>query len=88
MQEANKRLIEIVKLIEMNYERDKITSNLHLSLHLYDCSFAYGPLYAFWCFSFERMNSILGSLPNSNQKIEPELMRRLIFDSQVESIIQ
>ena len=87
MQEANRRLIEIVKLIETNYGRDKITSNLHLSLHLYDCSFAYGPLYAFWCFSFERMNGILGSLPNSNQKIEPELMRRLIFDSQVESII-
>src|SRR5436853_6437730 len=55
--------------------------------HLYDCSFAYGPLYTFWCFSFERMNGILGSLPNSNRKIEPELMRRLIFDSQVESII-
>ena len=87
MQEANRRLIEIVKLIETNYGRDKITSNLHLSLHLYDCSFAYGPLYAFWCFSFERMNGILGSLPNSNRKIEPELMRRLIFDSQVESII-
>ena len=41
MQEANRRLIEIVKLIETNYGRDKITSNLHLSLHLYDCSFAY-----------------------------------------------
>ena len=33
------------------------------------------------------MNGILGSLPNSNRKIEPELMRRLMFDSQVESII-
>ena len=87
MQEANKRLIEIVKLIETNYGRDKITSNLHLLLHLYDCSFAYGPLYAFWCFSFEHMNGILGSLPNSNRKIEPELMCRLIFDSQVKSII-
>ena len=87
MQEANRRLIEIVKLIETNYGRNKITSNLHLSLHLYDCSFDYGPLYAFWCFSFERMNGILGSLPNSNRKIEPELMRRLMFDSQVESII-
>ena len=29
MQEANRRLIEIVKLIEMNYKRDKITLNLH-----------------------------------------------------------
>jgi len=33
------------------------------------------------------MNGILGSLPNSNRKIEPELMHRLIFDSQVKSII-
>src|SRR3989440_9178894 len=87
MQEANRRLIEIVKLIETNYGRDKITSNLHLSFHLYNCSFAYELLYAFWCFSFEHMNGILGSLPNSNQKIESELMRKLIFDSQVESII-
>ena len=38
MQEANRRLIEIVKLIETNYGRDKITSKLHLLLHLYDCS--------------------------------------------------
>jgi hypothetical protein len=26
-------------------------------------------------------------LPNSNRKIEPELMRRLMFDSQIDSII-
>ena len=58
--EAHQRLIEIVKLIEENHGRDKITPNLHLSLHLYDCSTDYGPLYAFWCFSFERMNGILG----------------------------
>jgi hypothetical protein len=30
---------------------------------------------------------ISGSLPNSNRKIEPELMRRLMFDNQIESII-
>ena len=60
--EAHQRLIEIVKLVEMNHGRDKITLNLHLSLHLYDCSINYGPLYAFWCFSFKRMNGILGKL--------------------------
>lgn len=60
IQEAHGRLIEIIKLIEMHYGRDKITPNLHLSLHLHDCSTDYGPLYAFWCFSFERMNGILG----------------------------
>ncbi|GET62975.1 hypothetical protein GLOIN_2v1775288 [Rhizophagus irregularis DAOM 181602=DAOM 197198] len=85
--EAHRSLIEIVKLIENHHGRDKITPNLHLSLHLRDCSSVYGPLYAFWCFSFERMNGILGSLPNSNRKIESELMRRLMFDKQIENII-
>jgi hypothetical protein len=60
LQDAHNRLIEIVKLIENQYGREKITPNLHLSLHLTDCSLDYGPLYAFWCFSFERMNGILG----------------------------
>ncbi|GET55990.1 hypothetical protein GLOIN_2v1775288 [Rhizophagus irregularis DAOM 181602=DAOM 197198] len=85
--EAHRSLIEIVKLIENHHGRDKITPNLHFSLHLRDCSSDYGPLYAFWCFSFERINGILGSLPNSNRKIESELMRRLMFDKQIENII-
>jgi hypothetical protein len=32
------------------------------------------------------MNGILGSLPNSNRKIEPELMRRLLNDNQIVSL--
>jgi hypothetical protein len=60
MKEAHRRLITIIKLIEERYGEDKITPNLHLSLHLCECAYDYGPLYAFWCFSFERMNGILG----------------------------
>ena len=59
MGEAHQKLIEIVELIENNHGRDKITPNLHLSLHLAECSFDYGLLYTFWCFSFERMNGVL-----------------------------
>ena len=60
VREAHRRLIEIIKLIEETYGREKITPNLHLSLHLQECSYDFGPLYTFWCFSFERMNGILG----------------------------
>ena len=67
VREAHLRLIELVKMIEKNHNRRHITPNLHLSLHLYECSSDYGPLYAFWCFSFERMNGILGNLSNSNR---------------------
>ena len=62
MHEAHSKLIEIVKLIKRNYGRGKITPNLHLSIHLFDCSFDYGLLYSFWYFTFERMNGILGKL--------------------------
>ncbi|CAB4439471.1 unnamed protein product [Rhizophagus irregularis] len=81
LQEAHRRLVKIIKLIEVQYGRNKIMPNLHLSLHLSEYCHDFGPLYAFWCFSFERMNGILGSLPNSNRKIEPELMRQLMNDN-------
>jgi len=55
----HQRLIEIVKLIEENHSHNKITSNLYLSFHLYDCSIDYELLYTFWYFSFEHINGIL-----------------------------
>ncbi|GET57071.1 hypothetical protein GLOIN_2v1883106 [Rhizophagus irregularis DAOM 181602=DAOM 197198] len=87
LQEAHRRLVKIIKLIEVQYGRNKITLNLHLSLHLSECCYDFSPLYVFWCFSFERINGILGSLPNSNRKIEPELMRRLMNNNRIRYII-
>ena len=60
MEEAHKGLIKIIKLIEEYYGEEKVSPNLHLSLHLCECSYDYGPLYSFWYFSFERMNGLLG----------------------------
>ena len=62
LNEAHKRLLKVVTLIEENYGLGRITPNLHLCLHIADCCQDYGPLYSFWCFSFERMNGILGGL--------------------------
>ena len=62
LQEAHNRLYEILSLIERHYGRSKITPNLHLSLHLAKYSLDYGPLYVFWCFSFEHMNGILNDI--------------------------
>ncbi|GET57517.1 hypothetical protein GLOIN_2v1786147 [Rhizophagus irregularis DAOM 181602=DAOM 197198] len=84
LDDAHEHLIEILKLIETNYGEVSITPNLHFSLHLNKCCKDYGPLYSFWYFSFERMNGILGSLPNSRRKIEPEIMRFMMQSSQIE----
>ena len=60
VQEAHQRLISLIELIKEKYDHNKITLNLHLLLHLSDYSYDYGPQYAFWCFSFEHINGILG----------------------------
>ena len=60
LNEAHSRLLSVALLIEKNYGPDMITPNIHLSLHLAECCRDYGPLYSFWCYSFERMNGILG----------------------------
>ncbi|GET03831.1 hypothetical protein GLOIN_2v1791391 [Rhizophagus clarus] len=38
-------------------------------------NFDYELIYSFWCYSFERINGILGSLPNNKHAIELELLR-------------
>ena len=60
LNEAFTKLVEMNKLIEQKYGQEKISPNLHLCLHICECALDYGPLSSFWCFSFERMNGILG----------------------------
>jgi hypothetical protein len=60
LNEAFKRLLDMNKLIEQKYGQEKISPNLHLCLHICECALDYGPLSSFWCYSFERMNGILG----------------------------
>ena len=47
------------------------TPNMHLHLHLSECLLDYGPLYGFWCYSFERYNGALGNYPTNKKHIEP-----------------
>ncbi|GBB85072.1 hypothetical protein RclHR1_11640010 [Rhizophagus clarus] len=87
MKEAHELLVKIIKLIKEHYGEGKIMPNLYLSLHLCECSYDYGPLYSFWYFSFEQMNGVLGSLPNSHRQIEPKLMHQLMTKTQINDII-
>src|SRR2546421_9418208 len=49
LSQAHDRLLQVALLIEENYG------------HITDCCEDYGPLYSFWCYSFERMNGLLGN---------------------------
>ena len=56
-------------------------SNMHMHCHLADCIRDYGPLHAFWVFSFERFNGLLGDQPTNNRSIEQQLMKRFKRDN-------
>ncbi|GET51193.1 uncharacterized protein LOC114575354 [Rhizophagus irregularis DAOM 181602=DAOM 197198] len=74
LREAQERLKDMAHLIERTYGPEFITSNIHLALHIPDCCRDYGSIYSFWLFPYERLNGYIGSYPNSNRQIEPELI--------------
>ena len=67
---ADMLLVTFCKRFEMIFGCDNCTPNLHLHLHLKECLLDYGPSHAFWCFSFERFNGLLGSFHTNRKLIE------------------
>ena len=85
IKEADKLLHEFCLAFLQVYGREHCNMNTH-HLHLAECLFDYGPVYSFWCFSFERMNCILGSYHTNNRNISVQLANRFL-DSRVYSPI-
>ena len=73
-------LVQFCKKYEQLYGSRYCTPNMHLHCHIADCLYDYGPAHATWCFSFERCNGILGSMPNNNKSLEVEktMIKRFI----------
>uniref|UniRef100_A0A1X7VKE9 Uncharacterized protein n=1 Tax=Amphimedon queenslandica TaxID=400682 RepID=A0A1X7VKE9_AMPQE len=51
---------------------------MHFHGHIKDCIEDFGPVYSFWCFSFERLNGILGSYHTNNRNISVQIMKRFL----------
>ena len=80
---ADLLLLNFCKVFEELYGSERCTPNLHLHLHLKQCLLDYGPSHAFWCFSFERYNGLLGSFHTNNKSIEQQIMRKFINSQQL-----
>ena len=50
----------------------------HLHCHLKECVIDCRPVHAFWCFSFERFNGILGAMQVNGKSVELQLMCELL----------
>ena len=86
VQTADHLLVLFCKSVETIYGHKYCTPNMHLHLHLKDTILDYGPLHSTWCFSFERYNGILGSLPTNKRSIEVQFMRRFIKSQRILSL--
>jgi len=85
LQKADLMLLQFCKKFEQLYGKSKVKPNMHLHGHLKECVSDYGPIYNFWCFSFERFNGILSSFKTNNRCIEIQLMRKLLSDHFISS---
>ena len=63
------------KYVEL-FGKEKCTFNIHLHLHIKECILNFGPIYAYWCFSFERFNGILGSYHTNNHDISVQVSNK------------
>jgi hypothetical protein len=66
------------KEFEKLYGTTAVKPNMHLHGHLKECLLDYGPMYGFWCFSFERYNGLLGSFKTNHRAPEIQIMRKFI----------
>ena len=53
-----------------------VTPNIHFHCHLKECVIDCGPVHAFWCFSFERFNGILGAMQVNGRSVQIQLIRK------------
>ena len=78
--------LQFCKRVEELYGKEVFNPNLHLNMHLKECFMDYGPAHAFWCFSFERYNGILGSYHTNKRDVESQFMRNFLTQQAVQSL--
>ena len=78
---ADALLLQFCRRVQRIYGSNVVTPNMHMHCHLKSVILEFGPVYAFWLFSFEHFNGILGNQPTNNQSIEIQLMKQFQHDS-------
>lgn len=76
--EADEKSLEFCKIFEALYGKEHCTPNMHLHAHVKDCVLDFGPISAFWAFSFERFNGILESFSKNWVKPEDQIVRKFL----------
>ena len=75
---ADSLLMEFCETFERLYGKNNLNINMHLHGHLKECILDFGPVYAFWVFSFERLNGILESYHTNGHNLPVQIIRRFL----------
>ena len=59
LKKADELMMQFCNGFESNFGKSCVTPNMHLHGHLYKCIEDVGPVFSFWCYSFERYNGLL-----------------------------
>lgn len=86
LMEADSLLKTFCVKFERLYGAECVTPNMHMHTHLCERVLDFGPVYAFWLFSFERYNGIVGSFQTNNRSIELQFMRKFLRDQTVQEV--
>ena len=73
---ADELLMSFYRGVQTLYGNEAITPNMHLHGHLKKCILDVGPLYSFWCYSFELNNGILEKMKKSWHAPEKQLIHK------------
>ena len=66
------------KLFATVYGKWEVTINYHMTLHIPDVIYYFGPSHGYCCFAYERLNGFLSDIPNNNQNIELQIMNKFL----------
>ena len=76
VEKADDLLVSFCNRFEMLYGTEACTPNMHMHMHLKECILDAGPIYTFWCFSFERYNGFLGAMNRLWRAPEQQLIHK------------
>ena len=79
LKKGDELLLQFCKAFERIIGTELVTPNMHLHGHLRDCIIDMGPLFSFWCFSFERYNGILEKFQKNWHCPEIQLMEKFVI---------
>ena len=82
MKKAHICIVDYCKKFEEVCGKEYCTPNMHMACHLQSNVLDYGPIAAFWAFSFERYNGILESVQKSWRNPEKQMLQKFL-DMQV-----